>query len=376
MSKMETPVNLDTVRAQLKPIFNDLNRTLSTGQKQYSPAWSALQDVMGNGQSQMPAMDFDKFLSAVKSISRDGNSPLLSTQSQRLAKQVIASGEKSFQDAISDAGPNVADKLNRARTAVKEYYNTSDFLNDLQTEPAALYSNLTAGGDRVADTLKYLKQKSPAATDTVARTFLNEMMDKATREGGWGRSAGVSADWNRMGPQTKALLYGPELTKSLDNFFRAAKTLTPAMGSPTADRLTALASYGDIGAAIGEFAIGASTGHPLIGAAGAAATLARTRAYPALLASLSFKPAGAELLRQAITLPTDSPAFARTMQALTAMAQATATKRPGSSGKPDYTDPRAKGVVANRYQPGGGILAADFPTGAPVPPSGIGATGQ
>lgn len=329
MTPMETPVDLAPIRARLEPVYSDLANNLTPVKQASSPAFTALKNLMERQDlQQMPAMDFDKFLGALKSITRDGQSGELSTQSQRLASQVISSGENALDRALAAAGPNVKTTLQQARDAVKSYHNADEFLTDIQRkpnepyEPAAIYDNLANGGDRVTNTLKMLQGNviQPDQTlATVGRTYLQEMMDKATREGGWGRSAGVSADWNKLGPETKQLLFGPR-TQQLDNFFLAAKKLTPAVGSPTADRLAALVSYGDIGTAIAEFVGGAAMGHPMIGAAGAVGTLAKTRLQPAILARLSFKPAGAQLLRQALTLPVNSPAFSRTMTALNAMA--------------------------------------------------------
>jgi hypothetical protein len=320
MEKLETPVTLAPIRSQLKSVYEDLQRTFPEARRANSPAFRALDEFMRSDKPQMNAMDFDKFLSAVKSITRDGSSQYLTSQSQGLAKQVIRAGESEFQKAIQGAGPNVADKLDRARKAVREYHDTADFLGDLQSEPAALYSNLVTGGDRVRDTLTYLNRTAPNSIRTVARTFLEEMMDKATREGGWGRSAGVLADWNRLGPGTKQILFGQAATESLDDFLLAAKKLTPVVGSPTADRLSALMSYGDIGVAISEFVGGSMAGHPTLGALAAGGTLLKTRMQPAILARLSFKPKGAALLKQAITVPVNSPAFNQTMRALTVMA--------------------------------------------------------
>lgn len=333
-SLMETPVDLAPIRQQLQPVYDDLAANLTPVKQASSPAFTALKNLMERQDlQQMPAMDFDKFLGALKSITRNGQSGELSSQSQRLAGQVISAGEGQLSQALSGAGPKVASTLKQARDAVKDYHDTNSFLTDLQRkpnepyEPAAIYDNLVHGGDRVTNTLKMLRETADQqpythrnVIATIGRTYLQEMMDKATREGGWGRSAGVDADWNRLGPEAKEILFGPAVQR-LDDFFLAAKKLTPAVGSPTADRLSALVSYGDVGAAIAEFVGGSAMGHPAVGALGAAATLAKTRLQPAILAKLSFKPAGAQLLQQVLTVPINSPAFNRAMAGLTAMAQ-------------------------------------------------------
>jgi len=320
MSTLETPVSLAPVRSRLKPIYDDLMRSLPEARRANSPAFAALQDLVSSDVQFMDAMDFDKFLSAVKSITRDGSSQLLTSKSQGLAAQVIKEGEIQFQQAIKGAGPNVADKLTRARKAVREYHDIADFIEDMNSEPAALYQNLTTGGDRVRDILGNLKRIAPKATETVGKTYLSEMMDKATREGGFGRSLGVKADWDRLGPETKKLLYGPRVSSDIDNFLLAAKKLTPNVGSPTADRLSALFSYGDVGMALGEFLGASFVGQPVVGALAAGGTLLKTRVQPRVLADIAFRPAGAQLLTQALRAPIGSPDFNLAMQKLNYMA--------------------------------------------------------
>jgi hypothetical protein len=334
---METPIELAPVRAQLKSVYDDLSTSLTPSQQQYSPAFTKLKNLMESEDQQMPAMQFDKFLGALKSITRNGDSPNLSDPSQALARRVIGAGENSMNKALAGAGPDVNATLQRGRQAVKDYHDSDEFLQSLDgvskdaaipNEGAKTFDMLTKGGNRVYGTLQKLKGYSPAAVDTIGRTYLNEIMDKATREGGWGRSNGVKADWDRMGDSTKNLIYGPKVTNSLNQLFLAAKKLTPAEGSATAGRLSAFGGYGDIGTALAELvggiAGGIAGGYPMAGTAagvtGAAGTLLATRVRPAILARIAFRPDGANLLNQAIRLPVNSSAFVRTMKTLSAMA--------------------------------------------------------
>ncbi len=394
MSAVESPVDLDAVRRDLQPIYDDLSRKLPIDRKTSSPAYTALRDVMENGDTHMSAMDFDSFLGSLKSITRNGSSPNLSNKSQMLATQMIASGEKRLDDALASAGPNVKATLQRARDAVKGYHDTDDFLQDLRSSPqepyksASIFRSLLRPGDNNYERLESIAQRAPETVPVVGQTFLQELMDKATREGGWGRSAGVDATWANLGPRTKQLLFGQKGTEALNDFFIAAKALTPAQGSATADRTSAIANFGDVGkalakvvgGAVGGGLGGAALGHGMEGAgAGAAAgavtaanDLYNSRIYPQILARLSFKPAGAVLLRQALTLPPDSPAFQRTMQALVAMAQAGTTKRGDSPPNQRPSMDRAAGIMANPFESSRarGVMAA------PPAPPGIGAPPQ
>jgi len=268
ISKMETPVDIAPVKARLGGIYEDLMRSLPEARRANSPAFRALQDVMDSDAQQMNAMDFDKFLSAVKSLSRDGNSQNLTSKSQGIAKQIIKAGESEFQKAIGTAGPNVASKLKQARTAVREYYDMDEFMSALHDEPAKVYDFMVNGGDRALGSLRYVNRTAPKETQTIGRTFLEGLIDKATAEGGFRRAPGVMAEWNRLGPETKTLLFGKTQAKNIDNFMLGAKRLTESRNpSGTAGMLTALEGLGATGAALYSLVTGNPAGAAAVGGA-------------------------------------------------------------------------------------------------------------
>jgi hypothetical protein len=249
MQAFNAPVNIQTLQAQMKPVYDDLTRLMPVARQQSSPAFQALSDLMKSQDPAMDAMDFDKYLSAVKSIARDGDSPYLTTRSQGLAKQIIGTGETELNNALAQADPTIPATLQRARSKVKAYYDVADLLNDIQgskDEPAALYHNLVSGGDRTYDTLQRIHAIDPQVTQTLGRTYFESLLNKATAEGGFGRAPGLMQDWQRMGPQTKMLLFGgPTAVAELNNFFQGAKMLTNnANPSGTAKMLYALGPIG------------------------------------------------------------------------------------------------------------------------------------
>lgn len=249
MQAFNAPVNIQTLQAQMKPVYGDLTRLMPVARQQSSPAFQALSDLMKSQDPAMDAMDFDKYLSAVKSIARDGDSPYLTTRSQGLAKQIIGTGEAELNSALAQADPTIPATLQQARSKVKSYYDVADLLNDIQgnkDEPAALYHNLISGGDRTYDTLQRIHAIDPQVTQMLGRTYFESLLNKATAEGGFGRAPGLMQDWQRMGPQTKMLLFGgPTAVAELNNFFQGAKMLTNnANPSGTAKMLYALGPIG------------------------------------------------------------------------------------------------------------------------------------
>src|SRR5690606_19850741 len=58
----------------------------------------------------------------------------------------------------------------------------------------------------------------------IARAYLEGLMEKATAAGGFKRADGLWADWQRLGPETKAVLFPDRgLRNDLNNFFLLAK---------------------------------------------------------------------------------------------------------------------------------------------------------
>lgn len=292
---VESPVELAPYRAQLQPLYDDLTRLMPEARRQASPAFRALQDLMTSKDPYMSAMDFDKSLGAIKSIARDGDSPYLTSRSQGIAKQIVQSGEQQLNAALSATDPALPAKLQTARNTVRSYYDTAelrDTLNASSQEPAALYNHLIAGGDSIYNSLQQLRQVAPKQLQTVGRTFLEQLMDKATNEGGFAKAQTIMNQWERLGPRTKDLLYGPQAA-DIDNFMLAAKTLTRDFNpSGTAKMGAALGTLGLAGEGVWHLL----TGHPITGV-GIAGGFAGAKALSKLLLS----PGGAKTATAALS---------------------------------------------------------------------------
>jgi len=326
-SVLETPVDLAPIRQGLAPVYDDLKRALPDARRANSPAWRSLEELMTSDKKFMNAMDFDRTLSAVKALARDGDSPYLSTQSQRLAKMTIAQGETEFQRAVQGAGSDVLGKLQAGRRLVRAYHNVDELFQDMSEEPAKFYYNLVQGGDRSLNTLRELRKIAPNELKTTGRTFLEGLIDKSTKEGGFGRSAGIAADWNRLGPETKELLFGKQLTGDLDKFMLASKRVSRIMNpSGTSSSWYALGAYGTVAHAL----VTAITGGFKQAALGQAALeITGAVGLPWLGSRILFSPGGAKLLTQAMTLPVRTPAWTAAATALTArVAQEAKSQQP------------------------------------------------
>ena len=354
----EAPVDIRQLKQGLRPVWNNFQAAFQQpARAAASPAYRAFEQLMNTKDWYMNALDFDRTLGAIKAMARDGNSPLLNTQSQRIAKIMIGEGEKRLAAALSRVSPSVQGQLARGRALVKAYHEIADFSDSLGDQPGPVYERLVRRGLGPLDALKTLQRFAPQELQQVGRTYLEGLIRKATEEGGFQRSAGVMQSWKDMAPEVKEVLFGPGQTQDIHDFLLAAKNLNPAEGSATAGRLAAFLPHVAVLSSL-------FTGHPV--AAGGIFVAEHTA--PRIMARMLFQPGTARLLTAAITQPAGSKAFFRTMTLLNA--RAIAAEQADDRDRRAAVEQGAPGRAAAEPQPGARPAAA-----APVRPSALTPTG-
>lgn len=314
LKTFETATDIGKAQSELRGIVDELAQTMPEFQRQSSPGFTALKQIV-DGPEVVDALTADRNLSAVKALLREsgGASKYLSSKSKRLAAITVDALTKSFDDALGKAGGDALLKLNQGRKAVVRYHDVAELLSSLpknaagELEPVGVYSRLTSGGDRNIRLLEEIHKMAPKETAELGHTFLTGMLDKATAEGGFGRATGVVADWNRLGPNTKRILFGDSFkTSQIDKFLLAAKRLTVDVNpSGTAKLLTAI---GPAGIALSALL------NPATAASMAGGAYASKKAAELLLTK-----GGAPLMRQLITLNPNTLTWINSRAALNAM---------------------------------------------------------
>lgn len=90
-----------------------------------------------------------------------------------------------------------------------------------QISPEALFTTLTAARDA---NIGILREIPRGQLPEVGRALLDQMFTSATAQSGFRREAGLYAQWQKLGPQTKAMLFpNPQVRQNLDNFFLYAQ---------------------------------------------------------------------------------------------------------------------------------------------------------
>lgn len=188
-------------------------------------ALRALDKLMA-GPDFQPLSVTDKVLGELKSMARGADMPELRTQGQGIAAQAVKELDALVRARASQAGPEVLKALEEGRSATVSKYATADVLDLLSGEPGQVFKQLTQSKDVGLKRLREVQKLAPNEMPNVARAYLEDLMQTATQEGGFGHADRLWSDWNKLGMETKAVLFkNPALVKSLDDFFMLAKKI-------------------------------------------------------------------------------------------------------------------------------------------------------
>lgn len=238
-------VDVNASKAALKPLYTQLLRESELGipmQGGKGRTLAALDGLM-KGPDVAPLSVVDSQLGDLKAMARTDDLPALRTQGQATAAQAVKGLERQVTAAAQAAGPDVYAALQRGRQATIGKYETAAVRDTLADEPAQIARQLTTGKDINLDRLRAVAQQAPRDIPKVTRAYLESLMDTATAEGKFSHTDKLYAEWQKLGPESKAILFRGDraLIKDLDNFFLLAKRVGENPNpSGTATTLTAL----------------------------------------------------------------------------------------------------------------------------------------
>jgi hypothetical protein len=291
---MGLPVDLRPAKEALAPIYQELMReaeiTPPMGGK--GRALATLDRLM-KGPDDAPLSVVDGALSDLKKLSRP-DAQGMRTAGAGAAAQAVKQLDDWVKVTAENAGPEALSALEAGRAATVAKYDTAGILKALEGNrkaPVRVAGKLLAAQDTAVDQLRQVAKHAPQELPKLGRAFLDRLLERATAEGGFKHADAIASKWEKLGAETKRLLYrDPAHIAELDKFFRLARmTAKSANPSGTAHTLAA-------GHAITE-AAGLVTGTI------APMTAAVTIAGPAALSKLLHSPAGVRLLTEGYRIP-------------------------------------------------------------------------
>jgi hypothetical protein len=309
MQDIASPVDIKSVKVGLAPLLEELEKQIPVAQREMSPGLTALKNVM-SGPDVVPLSQALGDLSSIQNVSR-ADIPALRSRSQGIAAVVV----KPFRQAVDQTAADVGalDALNRGRDLIKQKYGVSDMLDAVNNrEPVRIVDSLTSRDDTGIQALKQIQLTTPQVVPDLARSTLEGIMEKATNEGGF-KGKGAFAQWNRIGDETKRILFGGQ-AGDLDNFFQYAKMAEKDLNPSGTAKVGALIGTGEL--LIHDPIRGAGV---LLGAR--------------QLSKLLYSPDGAKLVTTGLSLPLTNPKAAFFAKAILAKAGVDQGQQTASGGQ-------------------------------------------
>lgn len=218
-------VDIGRQRPALTPLYQQLTREKElTGVMQGAKARAlvALDNLM-HGDAFAPLSVVDAALSDLKAFARTKDNALRSS-GQGAMEFIVRKLDAEVLAAARREGPQAVAALNEGRKATIAKYAADEIFETIKAEPVGAYKQATAYGDSAITQLREVAKLAPAELPKIARAYLDELLSSATAEGGFNKARTLHTAWERLGPETKKLLFSdPAYIKDLDNFFLYAK---------------------------------------------------------------------------------------------------------------------------------------------------------
>jgi hypothetical protein len=228
------PVDLRQAKQILTPLYERLLREKEIAPASMGGKAQALLalDRMMNGPDVAPASVVDGALSDLKAMART-DIPELRTTGQGIVAQAIKLLEPKLQEAVRRGAGGDARARGRARQHAGEALGPATCCgNSSATMRIAragdhLSQAHGAEGQRNVSLLRKVQRARAGANAEARRAGISSSSwTRRRREGGFDKAGRLQAEWQRLGPQTKTILFQePDQRKALDNFFLLAKRI-------------------------------------------------------------------------------------------------------------------------------------------------------
>lgn len=301
MRTFETPTDLKAVKAGFEPLYQELAReaALVPLQGAKARAFVALDRLM-KGPDVVSMMDAERATSDLGALAGHPDLPSLRNSGQGVAAKAFSDLRSAVDTTARQAGPDVYSALNRGRDAVKTKYTVQDLYDKIREEPVQAFKRATAPNDTTIQQLRDIQQHAPDELPKLGRAYLDSLLSKATESGGFQHADKLYADWQKLGPQTKEMLFqDPAYIKNLDRFFLLSKQMAKNANPSGTAHAAAIAAQG--GQMLWSLFHGDIGG---VGAGGASV------AASAGMSSFLHSPAGVRLLTEGLVLPPSATARA------------------------------------------------------------------
>lgn len=224
---MSMPMDLTEFRQSVRPMFEQFERDAARGPL-YGDSlktYRALGRLM-DGPAIRSAAEIDRELGQLKGLARFEGPVQLRGAGKGGAAYAVGKLEEQVKQTVADFGPEATAAREAGKAATKRKYEVGELRRQLKDEPVRAYKQATEGGDLNLDYLKQLRSVAPQRMPEIGRAWLSQEFGAATGEGGFKGMAGAKARWDKLGPETKKIVFPDAALRSdLDNFFLLSKRI-------------------------------------------------------------------------------------------------------------------------------------------------------
>jgi len=302
------PVDMRPIKAALQKQYSEMQQWMEPARRNASQGFQAVKSIV-EGPDFRPAVEAEHGLSGLKQLAREAPSDDLRNVNQGIG----ANGARQLQAAIDAAaeqgGGEALAALQRGRAAHASKMDLADVAKQLRDEPVQAFRQAAWEKDTGIAYLRKLNQAVPGEMPKIGRAYLENLFQKATSDGGFAGGKGLYAEWQRLGPQTKELLFrNPVLRQDLDSFFLLAKRMAEVPNPSGTAATTAAGRVLDVASGGAAY-----TGHFL--------PVAVSQIGVAGLTALMYSPRALRMMISAMKAPAQSAARTMALGSLMKMAQ-------------------------------------------------------
>jgi hypothetical protein len=160
-------------------------------------------------------------------MARTTNKSGVRNMSQGIGASIITDLQDGIDAAVANTGDEAIRGLQQGRKLHASKMQLADLVEKLRVEPVQAFKQLTWENDTGVDFLRKVAKETPDQMPQLGRALVQKLFDDAMEEGGFGKARTLLSKWEKVGPQTKTILFkDPAVRANLDKFFKAAELVS------------------------------------------------------------------------------------------------------------------------------------------------------
>ncbi len=239
-ARVAGPTDMTAVKNAARPMLDQLRTEMRVTNTQVSPVTSMLEDIV-NGPDIVSLKTAKDNISALQKLSRN-EARSMYTKTQAMTGQLVTPFRNAIEQAAQDISPEAWQALQDGNQATVNKYDLAKAIPDSYLKKdvppadlAQLHDLLTKNEDAQFPALQKVHTHAPDAIPGIARATIEDVFRGVTEGGGVSKVQSAINKWNKLGPQTKDLLFGSDTTQEISNLLQYAKqAVSEANSSGTA----------------------------------------------------------------------------------------------------------------------------------------------